>query len=258
MKIGLYLWCLGLFPFVFQNAVYAEPASDPPNRCCSYVKSDGTKFCDASHKLTYPKHECKRRAKADGATTFRWGPTKEKGANACIDGICVDEKGNPFSERKLIVNLSLFTLLILEDGIQVNWLTEFEESNLGMNLWCAQMQGHHFEKITRLNTQLIPSKAILANYGASYSSADYSYIDTNLEPGVQHCTLEDIDDNGQCTLHCDHIDTVVIGGGQSAPNPELNQLNAKAIALCHRYEEELAEAGQGGVCLDQLLRPDTP
>ena len=39
---------------------------------------------------------------------------------------------------------------------------------------------------------------------------------------------------------------------------ELDQLHAKAIALCHQYEEKLAEMGQGGMCLDQLLRPDTP
>ena len=256
MKVRLYLLCLGLFSLIFQDTVYAAPTGpgtpvDPENRCCSYVRSDGTKFCDATHNFTYPKHECKRKALAEGATAFRWGPTKEKGSIPCINGECVDEEGNPLSEEKLIVNLSVFTIIMSGSNIQINWLTEFEENNLGMNLWCAQMQGDQFREITQLNSELIPSKAILPNYGASYSSTDYPYINTNLKPGVQHCALEDIDASGQCTLHCDQIDTVIIGESNNLSDMELNELQTKAIALCHEHKQD-------GVCLDQLLAPNTP
>lgn len=154
---------------------------------------------------------------------------------------------------KLGVTLNKLTTSILENQLVIQWDTASEENNLGMNFWCAQMSGNQFQKITQLNSQLIPSKAILPNYGAPYSSTDYPYINTNLKPGVQHCALEDIDASGQCTLHCDQLDTIVVGKGQSAPNVNLNELNAKAIALCQQYKDKLAETGQEGICLDQLL-----
>jgi hypothetical protein len=85
--------------------------------------------------------------------------------------------------------------------------------------------------------------------GASYSSADYQAINTHLKPGIQHCTLEDIDAGGQCTLHCEHLKTVVIGDENSIANAKLNELNAKARALCN-------ESQQAGVCLAQRLAPN--
>jgi len=146
----------------------------------------------------------------------------------------------------LSVELSNFKAVSESRKLHFMWETASETSNLGMNLWCAQIQGNQFNEITRLNSELIPSKAILPNYGAVYSSTDYPYVNTNLQPGVQHCTLEDIDASGQCTLHCDQIDTVVVGEGNSVSDPELNELRTKAIALCNEHKPE-------GVCLDQLL-----
>lgn len=148
----------------------------------------------------------------------------------------------------LVVDLNSFTATPTDTGVNLEWETATEMNNLGMNLWCAQVGDGQFEAVTKLNSQLIPSKA-LPNSGASYSSADYPGINTNLNPGVQHCALEDIDASGQCTVHCDQMDTVVIGN--NLPATELNRLKAEAIALCKAHE-------LNGVCLDQLVAPANP
>jgi hypothetical protein len=148
----------------------------------------------------------------------------------------------------LVIKLASFAVGTSKEGTYWKWETASETNNLGMNLWCAQIQDNQFKSITQLNNQLIPSKAVLPNYGASYSSTDYPYINTHLQPGVQHCTLEDVDTRGQCMLHCDQIDTVVVGDSNLS-NTELDELQARAIALCHEYKLE-------GACLDQLLAPN--
>ena len=210
--------------------------------CCSYTSVDGSPFCDALLG-SYTFEECKALAKSAGAKKFKWGQVNEATAEMCwAGGTCGDVQGY------LGVTLDNLTTSILKENLVIQWDTASEESNLGMNLWCAKIQDNQFEEITQLNSELIPSKAILPNYGASYSSTDYSYINTNLKPGIQHCTLEDIDTSGQCTLHCDQIDTVVIGESNKLFDIELNELQAKAIALCNEYK-------LNGVCLDQLLAP---
>ena len=158
-----------------------------------------------------------------------------------------------FREKPSLISLDSFSVNTLENQVVIEWKTKTEIDNLGVSIWCAQIQGNQFQEITQLNSKLIPSKAIQPNYGASYSSTDYPYVNTNLKPSIQHCALEDIDASGQCTLHCDQIDTTVVGKDQNVTDIDLNELNAKAIALCHQYEDSLTEAGQGGVCLDQLL-----
>lgn len=152
-----------------------------------------------------------------------------------------------------LVELSSFVTTSLGKSVLIEWRTLSEIDNVGMNLWCAQMQDNQFQEITQLNSEIIPSKTILPNYGASYFSINYPYVNTNLKSGVQHCALEDIDANGQCTLHCDQIDTTVVGKDQSVIDINLNKLNVKAIALCHQYKDNLAETEQEGICLDQLL-----
>lgn len=154
-----------------------------------------------------------------------------------------------FREKPDVVSLDSFSATTLGNQVVMEWKTSTEMDNLGMNLWCAQMQGNQFKEITQLNSELIPSKAILPNYGAVYSSMDYPYVNANLQAGVQHCALEDIDASGQCTLHCDQIDTVIIGDSNNLFDTELNELQAKAIALCHEHKQD-------GVCLDQLLAPN--
>jgi len=168
-------------------------------------------------------------------------PTNKKFKRCCDNGTVTG--------GDLSVKLKNFKVKLVDDELVLYWETASERNNSGMNLWCTQMQGSQFQEITQLNSELIPSKAILPNYGASYSSIDYPYINTDLKPGVQHCALEDIDASGQCTLHCDQIDTVVIGEGNKLSNTELDELQAKAIALCNEHKQD-------GVCLDQLLAPN--
>ena len=149
-------------------------------------------------------------------------------------------------QEYLPVTLDNLTTSTSGNQLVIQWDTASEINNLGMNLWCAQLAEDHFENITQLNSELIPTKAVLPQLGASYSSANYPTINSHLKPGIQHCTLEDVDAGGQCTLHCDHIKTVVIGGENSITNAELNEINVKAILLCH--ESQLA-----GACLAQRL-----
>lgn len=60
--------------------------------------------------------------------------------------------------------------------------------------------------------------------------------------------MQFVDTRGQCMLHCEQIDTVVVGESNLS-NTELNELQAKAIALCHEHKLK-------GACLDQLLAPN--
>jgi hypothetical protein len=140
-------------------------------------------------------------------------------------------------------------LVARKNQLIIQWRTAYEINNLGMNLWCAQLAENQFENITQLNSELIPSKAILPQLGASYSSAGYPTINTHLKPGIQHCTLEDMDAEGQCILHCEHIETVVISERNSIADTELNELNAKARTLCREFQLP-------GVCLAQRLAPN--
>ncbi len=192
----------------------------------------------------FTKKACKKHANDVGTQKFRFGE------GTCKENQCVDANDNLLP---LLAHLTYFQATVLENYVLIEWETASEFHNLGMNLWCAKMRDNQFDEIIKLNSEFIPSRAILSHYGTSYSSTDYPYVNTNLKPGVQHCALEDIDDSGQCTLHCDQIDTTVVGKDQNVTNVDLDELNAKAIALCHQYEDSLTEAGQGGVCLDQLL-----
>jgi hypothetical protein len=215
---------------------------EPEYNCCSY-EFNGTTFCDASLG-SYTFEECKELAQNAGAKQFKWGQVDEAMAEICwAGGTCGD------TQEYLPVTLDNLTTSISDNQLVIQWDTALEKDNLGMNLWCAQMQGNQFEEITQLNSELIPSKAILANQGASYSSIDYPYVNTSLKPGIQYCTLEDMNARGQCALHCDQIDTVVVGAGNNISDIELNELQVKAIALCNEHKPE-------GVCLEQLLAPN--
>ena len=145
--------------------------------------------------------------------------------------------------------LDKLTVSTLANQLVIQWNTANEINKLGMNLWCAQLAENQFKSITQLNSELILTKAILPQLGASYSSADYPTINTHLKPGIQHCALEDMDAGGQCILHCEHIETVAIGDGNSIADTELNELNAKARSLCR-------ESQLPGVCLAQRLTPN--
>ncbi|NJO18033.1 MAG: hypothetical protein HC877_20585 [Thioploca sp.] len=208
--------------------------------CCNYTDSNGTHFCDASLD-SYSFEECQELAKNAGAIQFKWGQVDQSAAEMCqAGGMCGEV------QEYLPATLDNLTVSTLDNQPIIQWDTASELNNLGMNLWCAQLAKDHFKNITQLNSELIPTKAILPQLGAFYSSADYPTINSHLKPGIQHCTLEDVDAGGQCTLHCDHIKTVVLGDKKNITNAKLNELNTKAITLCH--ESQLA-----GMCLARRL-----
>jgi hypothetical protein len=153
----------------------------------------------------------------------------------------------------LAVELIDFTLTANErNQVTVEWETASETDNLGMNVWCAKL-GYHFENFTKLNgNEKISSNASPPD-GAFYSSENYPWKDTELEPGIQHCTLEDIDTRGKCNLHCDFIKTVVIDNHAESQQIDLKDINARAIELCNEYQTTLEETGQKGLCLDEVL-----
>jgi hypothetical protein len=146
-------------------------------------------------------------------------------------------------ECKLPVKLQDFAAELETNQIHFNWKTATEVDNLGVNIWCAQIEGNDFKDPIKLNPKLIPTQGNSTN-GTTYSKT-YSVETTGLKAGVHYCALEDVDSDGQCALHCDHIDTVAIGDGRSA------SADAQATILCNKHKRE-------GKCLEQLLAPNTP
>jgi predicted outer membrane repeat protein len=240
------LTCTAEFQLVTKNTLplitYDPPLIIEPIEqwCCSYQSTSGNKSCEVTN---FTVEQCREMAQATGASKYRFGEGTCE--NKQCDGINVQE----YPKVALKVALSNFTVTAIEKSVYINWETQFAEDNLGMNLWCAQRQGNQFEEITKLNSKLIPSKTILPDYDTAYFSADYPYINTNLKPGVQYCILEDLNASGQCTLHCDQINAVVIGKNNNLSDSELTQRQAVTIALCNEYKQD-------GVCLEQLLAPN--
>lgn len=147
------------------------------------------------------------------------------------------------SSCKLSVELRNFAAELETNQIHFNWETATEVDNLGVNIWCTQIEGNDFKDPLKLNPELIPTQGNSTN-GTTYSKT-YSVEATGLKAGVHYCALEDVDSDGQCVLHCDHIDTIAIGEGHSA------SADAKATTLCNKYQRE-------GRCLEQLLAPKMP
>ena len=147
------------------------------------------------------------------------------------------------SSCKLSIELQDFVAELETNQIHFNWKTATEVDNLGVNIWCAQIEGNDFKDPLKLNPELIPTQGN-SHSGATYSKT-YSVEATGLKAGVHYCALEDVDSDGQCALHCDHIDAVAIGDGRSA------SADAQATTLCNKYQRE-------GRCLEQLLAPKMP
>lgn len=163
-------------------------------------------------------------------------------------GRCLDDDGN-----ELLATLIAFEVNNAaqndEMDLEFQWTTASELNNLGFNIWCATMQLGTFQNITKLNEELISTQA-QPNAGWTYSLLANSHP---LGTGVQYCTVEDIDNQGQCTLHCDFIDVVAINDRTRSSDLELKQLNSKAINLCNTYQQALEAEGTDQMCLDQLL-----
>jgi len=103
-----------------------------------------------------------------------------------------------------LVTLNDFTATPFQDDIRVHWETASEVDNAGFHLWRAIGEGWKtgdYSQVIRITDQLISSK------GAKVGGYPYSYVDSNVESGITYYYgLEDIDFNGQSTVHFDFID----------------------------------------------------
>jgi hypothetical protein len=151
-----------------------------------------------------------------------------------IDATCED----------LAVELLNFGVNTVNDSINLTLETGYEQDNLGMNIWCGQLNDNHqyFEKIAKLNNELIPTQSQSVYSSTSYSKENF--IDKAvLPPGENFCVVEDINEAGKCTTHCDDIVKVNSNLGDS--NLEV----AKKLCKDHEY----GPSGKMGVCIEKLL-----
>jgi len=112
---------------------------------------------------------------------------------------------NLFHARSL-VTLNNFTATPFQNDIRIHWKTASEVDNAGFHIWRATGEGWKegdYSQAIRITDQLIPSK------GTKVGGYPYSYIDSNVESGITYYYgLEDIDFNGQSTVHWDFIDEI--------------------------------------------------
>lgn len=138
------------------------------------------------------------------------------------------------------VSLSKFNVTNEGGKVFVNWVTGSEIDNVGFRLWCATKNQYnsyeptllkefgHSEQVdpdynenclTKIQGQLkvnssSQSSKLVSAVGNSAESTCYSFTDTSdFSDGTYYYLLEDIDDNGDSTFHCDQIDAVTIGQG---------------------------------------------
>lgn len=104
----------------------------------------------------------------------------------------------------LLVTLANFRATPFQNNIRVHWNTASEVDNAGFHVWRTTGEGWKtgdYSQVIRLTEQLIPSK------GNKVGGYPYSYIDSNVESGITYYYgLEDIDFNGQSTVHWKSID----------------------------------------------------
>ena len=157
-----------------------------------------------------------------------------------VGGQCYEPPSSDSNCPSLLVELASFITSAKKNGIYLNWETSAEIKNAGFRLWRAtknQYDGYvptllrefgHAEQVdpepnencsTKIQGQLKTDNSnqlpqLISAIGNSAESTCYSFIDTsNLSDGTYYYLLEDIDDSGDSTFHCDQIDAVTIGQG---------------------------------------------
>ena len=138
---------------------------------------------------------------------------------------------------KDLVELISFNATTDEQGNHLSWISGAESDNAGFLLHRATRDRYgnyevtllekfsHFEQVIpelnedcsvkiqgqlKANNSNRPPKLVPA-VGNSVESTCYSFVDTsNLRDGTYYYLLEDIDNNGNSTFHCNHIDTITI------------------------------------------------
>lgn len=155
------------------------------------------------------------------------------------EGIKVGIVTSGVSESLPII-VDFFKTISQDGNRKVIWKTGSEQNNGGFHIWRGIKNNASNYEVTPLkelgyseqvnpelnencSTQIQgqlevdnsnqPPKLISA-VGNSAESTCYSFTDTsNLSDGTYYYLLEDIDDNGKSTFHCDHIDAVTVGQG---------------------------------------------
>jgi len=150
--------------------------------------------------------------------------------------------------EELSVKLLEFKINIVDDELDLVLETGNEKNNLGMNIWCAQLtQGSdskYFGKISKLNDELISTKAQSTYSNTSYSRKNFAKAEV-LPPGEHFCVIEDIDERGKCTTHCDNLVKVNLNNEFESSNLET------AKRLCKEHEDSLL--GKNGICIEELI-----
>lgn len=124
-----------------------------------------------------------------GTFWIRWTDFNVSGAD---DGLAIDDFSIP--NVVLAVTLNAFDAAQQQDGTTlVNWQTASELDTVGFNVWRSADVSAPTE---RLNAALIPALASGTPQGASYEFSDATANGT-----AYYYWLEDIDVNGQSTLH---------------------------------------------------------
>lgn len=140
-------------------------------------------------KFTYPS-----RAPIQAAATQAPAATDTIASWADLDKDGRRDPGEPSDLRDLASAITLvsFTAQLNDNAtVTLSWQTAVEIDNAGFNLYRAPAPEGPYSK---LNPQLIAGQG--TGYGASYN-----FVDTPLVPGPFYYKLEDVDYNGQSTLH---------------------------------------------------------
>jgi hypothetical protein len=104
-------------------------------------------------------------------------------------------------------------------------------TNLGekahLNLWRAQIaEGNHGDQVTKpKKINKMPIKIA----GDLHETVEFWETDANPLSGVNYYVLTDRAMNGELTIHCDDIQSVVVGEG--TPNPDLAKELCEGVAL---------------------------
>jgi hypothetical protein len=92
-----------------------------------------------------------------------------------------------------LITLASFDATAKSGRVILNWSTESEIDNAGFNLYRSESQSGPFSKI---------NDALISAMGSSTQGASYEYVDNNVRNRKTYWyKLEDIDLNGQSTLH---------------------------------------------------------
>jgi hypothetical protein len=98
-----------------------------------------------------------------------------------------------WGQSPTVIKLSSFTAAPIAGQVLLNWSTETETDNAGLNIYRAESENGEYIKI---NDSLIPAQ------GSPTQGASYEFVDNDVQNRkTYYYKLEDIDLNGISTMH---------------------------------------------------------